>query len=85
MEQTVDMQEDGWVYFKASPRGETRKHTQKKQNKTSRQPQAIVLLHYSKVHLWCLTLPVYVLTISCVCACVRVCVSLLFFYPLACV
>lgn len=29
MEQTVDMQEDGWVYFKASPRGETHKHTQK--------------------------------------------------------
>lgn len=33
MEQTVDMQEDGWVYFKESPRGETRKHAQKNKTK----------------------------------------------------
>lgn len=54
MEQTVDMQEDGWVYFKASPRGETRKHTQKdKKNKTK--PADILRLscYYTTLKLIC--------------------------------
>lgn len=45
MEQTVDMQEDGWVYFKESPRGETRKHAQKtKQNQQTTSGYRVITL-----------------------------------------
>lgn len=84
MEQTVDMQEDGWVYFKASPRGETHKHTQKdKKNKTKQNQQTTSGYHVITLLLSSFVVPYT----SCLCLnyflcmCVRVCVSLLFFLP----
>lgn len=51
MEQTVDMQEDGCVYFKESPRGETRKHTQK--NKTKPADNLRLSCYYTTLKLIC--------------------------------